>query len=260
MRLIPVAAAALATAGAMGAAGWGLTSIGMVGPRAGIRIATLVPQAEVTALFLVGLPVWACLLRVEGRQPLRQALAATWRGRRQAVWGAAAAHLKLVGELLGGGAIVWVLASLVGLGPPLGEIARVRLVFVAFAVFGVGLGAWVSAVWRGSLAAIGACLGVLLALAGAPLAVAPVIAAFGAWPPLILASMWLNPWIVTAGVSRLDLLRMQWVYALSPLGSVEAFYPDWPAAVAVYGGTGILLLAWSVRALRAPGFAYGGRA
>ena len=60
----------------------------------------------------------------------------------------------------------------------------------------------------------------------------------------------LNPWIVAAGVARLDLLHMQWVYALSPLGSLDATPPALATAVAVYGGAGALLAIAAAAALR----------
>ena len=253
MRLVPVLLAGLATAAAMAVVGWGMTEVTMVGPRAAARIAALAPQVEVTLLLVLGLPVWAGLLRTESSPAWRQALSATWRGRQLRVWGAATAQLKFVGTLILAGGFVWVLASLAGLGPSLGEIARVRLVLLAFAVFGIGLGMWTRAVWPGTAAAVGACMLVLVAMAATPLAVAPVIAVAGAWQPLIQASILLNPWVVTAGISRLDILRMQWVYALSPLGAVEASYPSLGLAVAVYGGAGVVLLLLAVRGLRTQG-------
>ena len=257
MRLVSVVLAGLSTAGAMAFVGWGMTGVAMVGPRAAVRIAALAPQIEITVLLVLGLPVWAGLLRAESSPAWRQAVAATRRGRRLRVWGAASTQLKSVGAILLAGGFVWVLASLVGLGPSLGEIARVRLVLLAFAVFGVGLGLWARAVWPGPAAAVGTCMFVLVAMAATPLAVAPVIAVAGASQPLIQASILLNPWIVTAGISRLDILRMQWVYALSPLGAVEASYPSLGLAVAVYGGAGVLLLLLAVRALRTRRNTYG---
>ena len=247
--LILSAFAGLSTIGAMAVVGWGMPGIAMVGPRTAVRISALAPQVEVTLLLVVGLPVWAGLLRAERSPAWRQAVAATWRGRRLRVWGAAAAQLKVVGTLILAGGCVWGLASLAGLGPSLGEIARVRLVLLAFAVFGIGLGMWARAVWPGA-AAVGACMLVLVTMATTPLAVAPVIALAGTWKTLIQACMLLNPWIVTAGISRLDILRMQWLYALSPLGAVEASYPSLGLAVAVYGGAGVALLLLAVRALR----------
>jgi len=256
MRLIPIVLAGLGTAAALALVGWGMTGVAMVGPRAAARIAALAPQVEVTLLLVVGLPVWAGLLRADASPAWRQAVSATRRGRRLRVWGAATAQLKLVGTLILAGGFVWVLASLAGLGPSLGEIARVRLVLLAFTVFGIGLGMWARAVWPG-VEAVGACILVLVAMAATPLAVAPVIAVAGASPPLIQASILLNPWIVTAGISRLDILRMQWVYALSPLGAVEASYPSLGLAVAVYGGAGVALLLLAVRALGRRGSVYG---
>jgi hypothetical protein len=257
MRLIPIVVAGLSTAAAMAAVGWGLTGVAMVGPRAAVRIAAFAPQVEVTLLLVLGLPVWAGLLRAESSPAWRQALSATRRGRRLRVWRAATAQLQFVGTLILAGGFVWVLASLAGLGPSLVEIARVRLALLAFAVFGIGLGVWTRAAWPGAAAAVGACMLVLVTMAATPLAVAPLIAVAGAWQPLIQGSIMLNPWIVTAGISRLDILRMQWVYAMSPLGSVEASYPSLGLAVAVYGGAGVALLLLAVRALRRHGNVYG---
>ena len=240
----------LATAVVMAVIAWGMTDVAMVGPRAGIRIAALVPQVETTLLFLICLPISITLLHAERSPALRQALAATWRGCRRAVWIPAGAQLKLVGKLLAAGGVVWVVASVIGAGPSLGEILRVRLLLAAFALFGIGLAVWARAVWPTTNAALGACALVLVGMAAIPLAVAPVIAVVGPWKPLIQAGMLLNPWIAMAGVSRLDILHMQWVYALSPLGAVEAYYPDLGLATAVYGGTGLALLFLAVRILR----------
>ncbi len=90
---------------------------------------------------------------------------------------------------------------------------------------------------------------VLLTLAALPLAIAPVVSVVGSWPPLIRAVMLFNPWILTAGVSHLDILRMEWVYALSPLGRVEAPYAGLGLGVAVFGGVGIAFMLLAVRAL-----------
>ncbi len=258
MRPLPMIAAGLATAAIMALVGWGLPGLAMAGPRAGARIAALVPQAEVAALFFVGLPLWAASLRAEGSPALRRALAATVRGPLCAVGRAAALQGKGVGMLLAGGAVAWLLAVPLAGGPSLREVAGVRLLLAAFAVFGIGLGVWSSAAWRGSRGAVGFCLLVPLAMAAIPLAVSPLIAALGARPALIQASMLLNPWVVAAGASGLDLLRMQWVYALSPLGSLDAPYPGLGAAVALYAGAGALLLMLSARALRPPGAGNGG--
>jgi len=248
--MVTVGIMGLATAIVMAVVGWGMTDVAMVGPRAAIRIAALMPQVETTFLFLICLPISVKLLRAESSPALRQALAGTWQGCRRAVWIPAGAHLKFVGKLLVAGGVVWVVAGVIGAGPSLGEILRVRLLLAAFAFFGIGLAVWARTVWPSANAALGACALVLVGMVAIPLAVAPVIAVVGPWKPLIQASMLLNPWIVMAGVSRLDILHMQWVYALSPLGAVEAYYPDLGLAIAVYGGTGVMLLILAVRTLR----------
>jgi len=253
MRPLPIAGAGVVTAAIMAVVGWGLPGLAMAGPRAGARIAALVPQAEVAVLFFVGLPLWAASLRAEGSPALRRALAATARGPLRAVGRAAALQGKGAGMLLAGGAAAWLLAVPLAGGPSLREVAGVRLLLAAFAVFGIGLGIWSSAAWRGSRGAVGFCLLVSLAMAAIPLGVAPLIAALGARPALIQASMLLSPWVVAAGASGLDLLRMQWAYALSPLGSLDAPYPGLGAAVALYAGAGLILLILSARALRSPG-------
>jgi hypothetical protein len=95
---------------------------------------------------------------------------------------------------------------------------------------------------------------VLVAMAATPLAVAPVIAVAGAWQPLIQASILLNPWIVTAGISRLDILRMQWVYALS-LGAVDRRIESRASRRGLWR-RGVLLLLLAVQALQ-PAESYG---
>lgn len=252
-------AAGLATAGAMAVVGWGSPLVAMAGLRAGGRIAKLVPQIEVTALLLVGVPVWARVLRAEGFEAWSRALAATVGGPRRAVLDPAGAQLRIVIELLAAGALVWMPACLLDGGPSLGEIARVRLGLLAFAGFGIGLGTWASALWRGSGAALGACLTVLVGMAATPLLIAPVIAVAGARSELIQLSLLLNPWVFTAGLSGLDILRTQWVYALSPLGSLEAPYPGLWVGLVTYAGAGMLLLLSSLRTLRASGLRRGGR-
>jgi hypothetical protein len=233
----------------MALAAWGLSGVAMVGPRPYARIAALTPQMEVTLLFLVGLPVWSQLLRAARPEALRRSLAVTRRGRQEAVLSPAWHHLKTVAAMVGAGAFVWIVASASG-GLSLPVVGATRLLLVAFAVFGIGLGVWASVVCRSSSAALGASAGILLAMAVSPLAVAPLISTLGARRELIEASMLLNPWLVTAGLSGLDLLRMQWVYALSPLGSLEAAYPRLALAVLAYAGAGMLLLGASVRQLR----------
>lgn len=252
MRPVPIAVASLATAAAAALVGWGLTGFGMTGPRAGARIATLVPQLEVTGLFLVGLPLWARSLRAEGSEPLRHALAATSCGARRAVWGAALTQLKLVVGMVAAGTLVWVAAMLIEAGPALHEIVAVRLLLVAYAAFGIGLGVLTSALCRRPSGAAWTSLTVLAAMAAAPFAVAPVIASVGARAEIIQASIMVNPWIITAGLSGLDILRMQWVYVLSPLGSLEVVYPALGLALAVYGGVAAVLLWLSVRVMSAP--------
>ena len=205
VRVLLMAAAGLATAGAISYVGWGLPGIAMAGPRAGGRIARLVPQVEVTLLFLIGIPVWARMFRAARSRAFRRALAATVRGPGHAAWTAAGIHAGSAAQLLGAGTLVWTLAS-------------------------------------------------------TPLAVAPVISVVGARSEVIHASMLLNPWIVTAGLSGFDILRTQWVYALSPLGSLEAPYPGLELAATAYGGAGFLLLLLALLALRASRVGHRGHA
>jgi hypothetical protein len=247
-----VTAGGILTAGAMLFIGWGLAEVAMMGPRASIRIAALVPQVEVTILFLVGLWSWTRLLRAEESSAFRTALASTARGCRRRIWGTTVKQLADAGLILGGGAVIWGVASLAGLGPSLGDIICVRVLLFAFAIFGIGLGVWARTMWRHAHAAAGAAFLALLIMAGTPFLSAPLIAVMGPWRPLVQASMLCNPWIVAAGISRLDLLHMQWIYALSPLGSVETYYPGLITAVAAYGGSGVLLLFWSASALAKP--------
>lgn len=258
MRAIPIVLGGFATAAVMAVVGWALPGLAMMGPRAGARITSLVPQVEVAVLFFLGLPCWAGMLRAEGSPALRRALAVTARGPVLAVWQGAGHHLKVVGMLFAGGAVPWLLTAFVAGGPSVREIAGVRLLLAAFAAFGIGLGAWSSVVWRGSRGAVGFCLVLLFGMVVVPLAIAPLIAVLGARPAVIQLSMLLNPWIVAAGASGLDLLRMQWVYALSPLGSVDASYPSLAGAVALYAGGGLILMGLAVRALRSRGHEDGG--
>jgi hypothetical protein len=221
----------------------------LVGPSPGVRVATLVPQAEVTALLMIGVPLWACAFRAERFDAFRRALAATARGPARAVVRAVAGEGRTVAVALGAGLVVWLVAGALPGGPSLRDVLGCRLLLLAFAAFGIGLGAWASVVWRGRPVARAVGLGVVVLMAAAPLAVAPVIAVAGARAWLIHATMLLCPWIVTAGASGLDLLRMEWVYAFSPLGSVEAPYPGLLVAVATYASAGVLMLELARRAL-----------
>ena len=247
LRLI---AAAFLTAAIMVVVGWGVSGIAMVGPLAGRRIAALVPQIEVSALFVIGVALGGRMLDAERRPGFWQALAVTARGPQCVIARAAGAELAIVVQLLGGGMVVWLLASVLPGGPALRDIASSRLLLTAFALFGVGLSGWASAACRGGLTALAVRLGVVVAMLAVPFAVAPVIAIAGARPELIAAAMLASPWIVAAGATGLDLLRMQWLYAFSPLGSLEASYPGLCAAVAAYGGAGLLMLALAARAVR----------
>jgi hypothetical protein len=242
-------AASACTATAMLVAGWHLPAVAITGPRPAIRIAQLVPQFEVTALLIVGALVWTRLLAAERRAPLRVGLAATARGRMLAVYRALGTQVMRVMLATAAGAVVWLVATLAG-GIPLADVLSTRVLLLAFAAFGLGLGAWASAVTRSGVTAIGVALAVLVVMAAAPFVLTPVIATFGARPALVGATVLLNPWIIAAGVARLDLVHMQWIYALSPLGSLDVTLPGLTTAVAIYGGAGALLAIAAVAALR----------
>lgn len=246
-------AGALSTAVAMALAGWGAPSIAIAGPRAGPRIAALVPQIEVLAVLAIGVSLAGGIVDAGQSSGFRQALAATARGPAYAVARTASAHLGVLARLLGGGAILWLLASRLPGGPTLRDIAASRLLLAAFAVFGAGLSAWAFAVCAGRAAAFAVRASVLIAMIAMPFAAAPVISTAGARRGLIAAVMLACPWIVTAGATGLDLLHMEWLYAFSPLGSVEAPYPGLIVPVAAYGGTGMVMLALAAHALRRGG-------
>lgn len=240
-----------ATATAMVVVGWALPGVDMVGPRPGARIAALVPQLEVVALFLVGLPRWVHALAAGRSESYRRALTVTSRGAGTAVWRAAHRQLLALAVPLAGGAAVWVVVSLVAGRPTLADVGAVRMLLLAFAAFGIGLAALAAIVAPDRGVAVAACIAVVLAMALTPLAIAPVVSVGGGWPPLVQACLFLNPWIVVAGASGLDLLHMQWLYALSPLGAIETFYPAPIPAAVLYGVAALLLLALARRALRA---------
>jgi hypothetical protein len=252
MRLSPVAVSAAGTAVALGVAGWGVSGMSMAGPRAGTRMATLVPQLEVTALFLLGLPRWSGAFAAARSPALRQALWLAPRGRFLAVQHAVQRELGLLLQIAAGSTLAWLLALPAAGGPSLLGLARVRLLLMAFALFGIGLGAWASVLWRSPVVPRAITLGALVVMAAAPLAVAPLTSSFGASSGLLLMTVLVDPWIVTAGVSGLDLLRMGWLYALSPLGSLEVVYPGALTGIVCYAGAGAALLAWAVRGLRPP--------
>ena len=248
-RAIPVSVGA--TAAVMGLVGWALPGLDMAGPRPGPRIAQLMPQVEVSLLFLVGLPVWSQALAAERSAALRVALAVTARGRARAVLRGAGSRLATVALVVLGGGGVWLLATLLAGGPSLASVLRARLLLLAFALFAIGLATWASARYPGVVGAGAATLGVLGIMLGAPLILAPLVSLFGAHPALVQAAVLVCPWVVAAGISGLDLVHMQWVYALSPLGHVEISYPGLATAALLYGVAGCLLLAAAVRALRA---------
>jgi hypothetical protein len=234
--------ATLATAAAMAIVGWGLPTVAIAGPRAGVRIAALLPQVEVTALFALGAFAWPCGFRTERFEAFQRSLAATARGPCYAVSRAAGRHLRMTVGLLASGLLVWPLVVSLPGGPRLRDVAATRVLLIAFALFGIGLGAWASVAWRGVAGARAHWLAVVSVMASMPFAVAPVIATAGTQTAVVQAAMLLNPWIVMAGVSGLDLLRMEWLYALSPLGSLEARYVGLLPAIGVYVGAGLLML------------------
>ncbi len=240
--LIPL----LCTATGMVVVGWGLPGIAIVGTRPGPRIAALIPQVEVTVLFALGMFVWSDFFPFERAEALRRALITTVSGPRVAVSGSARRHLTRCCELLVGGALLWLLATSLPGGPTLRHVVTSRALLLAFAVFGVGLGACTSAIWRGTARARAHTIAIVLVMASTPLSVAPLIATYGGRPAIVQTAMFLNPWIVMAGVTGLDLLRMEWLYAFSPLGSVEAYYATPVPAIVVYAGLGLSMLgiAW----------------
>ncbi len=249
--ILPATAAGV-TAALMAIIDWGTSGIAMMGPRAGVRIATLVPQVEVTLLFVVGLYVWARLLRAESAPAFRTALAVTSRGCTRRIWALATTQLSTILTCLGCCTVIWIVASLSGFGPALANIVEVRVLLLAFATFAIGLAFCSRAILVSEPAAMGMMCLILLLMAGSPFLVAPVISVAGPRHLLVQAAMLCNPWIVAAGISGLDLLHMQWIYALSPLGSVESYYPDLITAVVVYGGSGAVLLFSAALALRKP--------
>jgi hypothetical protein len=241
---------AVATAGAMAVVGWALPGFDMAGPRPGTRIALLVPQLEVTVIFVLGLPFWSQGLAAERSPALRAALAATARGRLQAVTRGAAGRLLTVAEVLVGGAIAWIPVMLLSSGPSPASVLRTRLVIIAFAVFAVGLGLWLSGRCRGALAAAAAATSALVVMMATPFAIAPLLSTFGTHWLVVQAAVLVSPWVVAAGITGLDLVHMQWMYALSPLGHVELAYPGLLFATLAYGGAGVTLLLAAARALR----------
>jgi hypothetical protein len=152
--------------------------------------------------------------------------------------------------VLAAGSVVWIAVSWFGAGPRLGEILQARLLLLGFSVFGMGLAVWARVAWCRTGAALGACALVLVGMMAIPLALGPVVAVMGPWKPLLQGGTLMNPWIVMAGISGLDILHMQWIYALSPLGALETHYPSLPTAIAVYGGTGVVFFLLAIRRLR----------
>jgi len=249
--LLAIMTTLCATAGTMAIAALGMEAIEIVGPRPGVRIATLVPQIELTALFLVSMYFGTRPLKAKSTPAFRTALAATSHGCSRLIWGTSARQLLRVALVLASGTVVWACASAVGLGPSLGDILKVRALLLAIAAFGIGFAVWSRVVWpQAPAAGLGCAL--VLAMAATSFLVAPLVAVMGPRPLLVQASMLCNPWIITAGISRLDFLHMQWIYALSPLGRLETSYPALATAVLAYGGTGTLLLCWAARALHTP--------
>jgi hypothetical protein len=240
----------LGTAGAMAVVGWALPGLDMAGPRPGTRIAQLIPQLEVGVVFFVGVPLWSRALKAERSPALRAALAATARGQFQAVARSAAGRLLTAAELLLGGTLAWMLTLLLAGGPSPGHVLGTRLLIFTFAVFALGLGTGVSAWCPGALSAAGAAAGALVVMVAAPFAIAPLISAFGTHWVIVQAAVLVSPWVVAAGVSGLDLVHMEWMYALSPLGHVEVRHPDLQSAALAYGTAGSLLLLAAVRCLR----------
>lgn len=238
------------TAAAMLLCGWAVSGVDMAGPRPGTRIALLVPQIEVSLLFLVAVPWWAW--RLAGRWPhgLRQALAATRRGGPVAVQRASVDWLRATAPLLIAGALTWTAALALPGGPSPARLLAGRALLIAFVVFAAGLAAFSAAVAITRSGAALVAASVVVVMAATPVAIAPIVATFGTSPLLAQAAMLVNPWIVAAGSAGLDLIRMQWVYALSPLAHVEVEYPAPIAAVLAYAAVGGALASASVAALR----------
>ena len=145
-------------------AGWHLPAVAITGPRPATRIAQLVPQLELTALLGVGALVWTRLLAAERSASLRVSLAATARGRTLAVYRALRAPAARAMLATAAGAVVWLIAAFVG-GIPLADVASTRVLLLAFAAFGLGLGAWTAAATRSAATAIGGASAVLVVMA-----------------------------------------------------------------------------------------------
>jgi hypothetical protein len=245
MIVAPMVIAGLATLAGLGAAGWAVAGADMAGPLPGHRMSALVPQLEVTLLFSIGLVRWSTLLSSEAAPALGRALAVAPHGYTQAVARAVSTEVRWVIPSLLGSTAAWLLATLVAGGPRASDVYAARLLLVAFAVFGIGLGAWASSASASVVASRGACLTLAFGMAAAPFAVAPLISVLGGRPELVQATVMVSPWILAAGASGFDILRAQWMYALSPLGSVEMVYPATALGIAVYASAGLLLIGGS---------------
>lgn len=243
---------AVTTAAAMAIASAGVPSIATAGATAGARIAALVPQVEVTGLLIAGVAAGARAFRTDRFGALRRALTVTPRGPRWAVWTVVRRHLAWFGPAMATNLVVWLVAVALPGGPTLRATSASRLLLVAFGAFAIALGTWVSVLLGGRPSAVALAYGVVVTMAAAPLAIAPVVSLVGARAGLVAATMLSSPWILAAGASGLDLVRMEWVYALSPLGSIEAPYSNVVLGFAAYGSAAALMLALAARGLGAP--------
>jgi hypothetical protein len=120
---------------------------------------------------------------------------------------------------------------------------------LAAVLFGLAaFGAYCAVVWRDALDAAAFSLAVALVAAGGLLVAGSSIA--DASPRALQAGLLASPFVAAATAARIDVVRLETFYQISPLAHMRVDYPSWQAACGCYLAVGSVFFVGVTRRAR----------
>lgn len=144
-----------------------------------------------------------------------------------------------------------VLALWVGNTLSMGLVFRSRIVLLAAVLSAMGLGLFWSAVCTSTRSSMTWGLLSLAFFSGDIFLIGPLLRCLPTPDTAIALALSVNPVVGMASTLQLDILRMGWVYSLSPIGMYRFDYLPWPGVMAVHLSLFLLFTGLSVLVLKA---------
>lgn len=106
-------------------------------------------------------------------------------------------------------------------------VLATRSLLLVFALGGITLGLCSSLLCRDVYSAAAVAYLIIVAVGGSIVLTGPLIARLANAVLMIHLVVWINPFVGMAAALNVDILRIEWLYVLSPLGQRPVVYPAW---------------------------------